>query len=174
MGKKVAPEEIKRMNELYLIYNTYAGVAKEVGRAPSTVKRYIDPNYLEKKERAAAPLKEINWDSFIKKATDKKFTSVKKEKTFWLSEKPGMEGYFILQNNLPNRGIFTEKSYNLFVAEFLGISFKELIDLCIEGLGAEVNFGKNKNYPSIYFKDNTATKKFIDVVNFLAKIKLKI
>lgn len=175
MGQKVTQEEIKKMNELYLILNTYSGVAKEVGRAPSTVKRYIDPNYLEKKERESKPLREIDWNSFIKKFTNEKFTSVgAKERTFWLIEKPGLPGYFILQNNLAEKGIVTNKSYNLFLADILGISFESFEKLCIEGLGAEINYGSNKLYPSIYLKDNAPTKKMLEVVNFLARIRLKI
>ena len=60
---KVTNEEIKRMNELYLQYHTYAAVAREVGRAPSTVKRYIDPDY--KHEEEVVELKPIDWDELI-------------------------------------------------------------------------------------------------------------
>lgn len=42
---RVSESEIRKMNELYLEYGTYAAVAREVGRAPSTVKKYIDPDY---------------------------------------------------------------------------------------------------------------------------------
>lgn len=56
---KVTNDEIIKMNELYLIYHTYSAVAKEVGRAPSTVKRYIDPNYVHVDE--IEELKPINW-----------------------------------------------------------------------------------------------------------------
>ena len=164
MGKKVTPEEIKKMNELYLIYNTYTGVAKEVGRAPSTVKRYIDPNYLEKKEKAAKPLKEINWENFIGETLKGKV-----EKVFWLTGRPGMEGYSILQNKLYEMGVKTNKSYNLFPSKILGISFEEFLELCKEGLGAEINFGKNKFYPSIYLKDNAPTRKLIETLNYLVK-----
>lgn len=57
---RVTQEEIKEMNELYLQYKTYSAVAREVGRAPSTVKRYIDPNY--KHEEEIIELKPINWE----------------------------------------------------------------------------------------------------------------
>lgn len=56
---RVTSEEIKEMNELYLVYGTYSAVAREVGRAPSTVKRYIDPDYISQKE--PIKLKLINW-----------------------------------------------------------------------------------------------------------------
>ena len=58
---KVSQDEIIRMNELYLEYKTYAAVAREVGRAPSTVKRYIDPNYIPQK--VTRKLKAINWEA---------------------------------------------------------------------------------------------------------------
>lgn len=45
MPKKVTQDEILRMNDLYLMVGTYSGVAREVGRSPSTVKRYIISDY---------------------------------------------------------------------------------------------------------------------------------
>lgn len=60
---RVTESEIKQINELYLQYGTYAAVAREVGRAPSTVKRYVDPNY------QSTPIvkenKEIDWTPLI-------------------------------------------------------------------------------------------------------------
>ncbi len=44
---KVTEEEIKQINRLYKIYGTYSAVAKEVGRAPNTVKKYVDPNFID-------------------------------------------------------------------------------------------------------------------------------
>lgn len=58
---RVTQDEIIKMNELYLEYHTYAAVAKEVGRAPSTVKRYIDPNYISRE--VCQKLKEIDWEA---------------------------------------------------------------------------------------------------------------
>ena len=57
---KVSQDEIIKMNELYLEYGTYSAVAREVGRAPSTVKRYIDPNY--QSQSLPKQLKPINWE----------------------------------------------------------------------------------------------------------------
>lgn len=56
---RVTEEEIKRINELYQIYETYAAVAREVGRAPGTVKRYVQVNF-QKEENIE--LKPIDWD----------------------------------------------------------------------------------------------------------------
>jgi len=42
---KVDNDIIKQMNELYLKHKTYSGVAKEIGCAPSTVKKYIIEGY---------------------------------------------------------------------------------------------------------------------------------
>ncbi len=58
---RVTQDEIIKMNELYLEYHTYAAVAKEVGRAPSTVKKYIDPEYVSQKIHKK--LKAIDWDA---------------------------------------------------------------------------------------------------------------
>lgn len=60
---RVTPEEIKRINELYLQYGTYSAVAKEVGRAPSTVKKYIDLNY--QTEEIPKELKPIDWNVLL-------------------------------------------------------------------------------------------------------------
>ncbi len=56
---RVSEDEIIRMNELYLEYRTYAAVAREVGRAPSTVKRYIDPNYARR--AICKKVREVDW-----------------------------------------------------------------------------------------------------------------
>jgi len=49
MGRKLVTESDKEtMNDLYLDIKTYAGVARKVGFSPSTVKRYILPNYIKK------------------------------------------------------------------------------------------------------------------------------
>lgn len=56
---RVTEEEIKRINELYQIYGTYAAVAREVGRAPGTVKRYVQVDF-QKEENIE--LKPIDWD----------------------------------------------------------------------------------------------------------------
>lgn len=47
MARSVITEETKvKINELYLKIGTYSGVAKEIGCAPSTVKKYIIPNFV--------------------------------------------------------------------------------------------------------------------------------
>ena len=62
MGR-VTENEIRQMNELYLQYRTYSAVAKEVGRAPSTVKKYIDPNY--QINETPKELKPIDWNVLL-------------------------------------------------------------------------------------------------------------
>lgn len=42
---KITSEDIIKLNEAYLLCGTYTGAAKAVGCAPSTAKKYIDPNY---------------------------------------------------------------------------------------------------------------------------------
>ena len=45
MAKRVGVEDIQRINELYYKYKTYVEVARQTGFAPSTVKKYVDPNW---------------------------------------------------------------------------------------------------------------------------------
>lgn len=41
MARRVTEEDIKQMNEVYLLCGTYSGVAKATGWSASTVKKYI-------------------------------------------------------------------------------------------------------------------------------------
>lgn len=43
---KITQEIIIKINDLYLEKGTYAAVAREVGISPSTVKKYILPDYV--------------------------------------------------------------------------------------------------------------------------------
>lgn len=45
MAKRVTEEDIKLMNEVYLLCGTYSGVAKATGWSASTVKKYIISNF---------------------------------------------------------------------------------------------------------------------------------
>ena len=40
-AKHISPEEIVEMQRLYRIYGTYAAVAREIGRSPSAVSKYV-------------------------------------------------------------------------------------------------------------------------------------
>ncbi|MBQ6629315.1 MAG: hypothetical protein IJH65_10950 [Methanobrevibacter sp.] len=46
MASKVTQEDIININELYVKHKTYAAVARETGFAPSTVKKYVIPDYI--------------------------------------------------------------------------------------------------------------------------------
>lgn len=48
MATRITQEQIIELNELYLTIGTYSGVSKAMGGspAPSTVKKYIIPNYV--------------------------------------------------------------------------------------------------------------------------------
>lgn len=50
MARRITNEEIIRMNILYLKTYNYSAVAREVGCAPSTVKKYIQPNFVNPEE----------------------------------------------------------------------------------------------------------------------------
>lgn len=45
MGKKITEEDIKIINEAYLLCGTYSGAAKAAGCSPSTAKKYIIEGY---------------------------------------------------------------------------------------------------------------------------------
>ena len=68
---RVTEKEILQMNRLYQILGTYAAVGREVGRAPSTVKRYIDPNF---SENESITLKQIDWKKLKKKGNHRERT----------------------------------------------------------------------------------------------------
>lgn len=51
MNRTVVTQEMtKEINELYLQIGTYAGVARKIGIAPTTVKKYIIPGYTSEKK----------------------------------------------------------------------------------------------------------------------------
>jgi predicted transcriptional regulator len=62
MAKNITQDEIIQMNELYLQLGTYSGVAKVVGRAPSTVKKYIQKDYVPQSELVRKIFKLIDMD----------------------------------------------------------------------------------------------------------------
>ena len=45
-AKRVTDADKIQFNELYLQYRTYAAVARETGFSPTTVKKYIIPDYV--------------------------------------------------------------------------------------------------------------------------------
>lgn len=71
MAKKVTQEDILNMNRIYLKYGTYSQTARETGFSPSTVKRYIQSNFVDpdtikikKFDSVIRPIKsvEVIWD----------------------------------------------------------------------------------------------------------------
>lgn len=46
MAKAITSEQIIQINELYLEKKTYAAVAREMGIAATTVKKYVRPDYV--------------------------------------------------------------------------------------------------------------------------------
>lgn len=69
----VTQDDIKKINELYLQLKTYAAVSRATGFAPSTVKKYVIPNYQKVEEknikRVTGPLPSIFsfQNNFLKK-----------------------------------------------------------------------------------------------------------
>lgn len=58
MAKRVSQKDIIQINSLYKELKTYAAVSRQTGFAPSTVKKYVDPNW--------QPLNEIEVVKFTK------------------------------------------------------------------------------------------------------------
>ena len=50
MANKVGLNDIKNMNELYLKFKTYAEVARQTGFSPSTVRKYIQKDYVSQND----------------------------------------------------------------------------------------------------------------------------
>ena len=57
--RKVTTQDIKKINEAFLKLKTYAAVARETGFSPSTVKKYIIPDF---KSTSSLPTKQFNED----------------------------------------------------------------------------------------------------------------
>ena len=51
MATKITTDMIKQINELYIQHKTYAAVAREMGIAASTVKKYVVADYIPLEER---------------------------------------------------------------------------------------------------------------------------
>ena len=70
MSKRVTQNDIELINELYLELHNYSAVSRQTGFAASTVKKYIIPNYISKKDLKKRPCKgipnkgeyKINWN----------------------------------------------------------------------------------------------------------------
>ena len=69
---RVTQEDIKRFNELYYKYKTYAEVARQTGFSAGTVSKYVDKNYVPiddtKKKTFSGEINDGNFD--ILAATD--------------------------------------------------------------------------------------------------------
>lgn len=68
--KAITHSDIQKINRLYLQYKTYAAVSRETGFSPSTVKKYIIPDFVEvpesDKKRFEGPLPEFDSSIFRK------------------------------------------------------------------------------------------------------------
>lgn len=66
---RVTKDDVIKINELYLKHKTYAAVARETGFAPSTVKKYVDPNFVPPKKefkKFDKPLPTVDFSIFRK------------------------------------------------------------------------------------------------------------
>lgn len=69
MATKITQDKIQQINELYLKYKTYAAVAREIGCAPTTVKKYIIKDYTPIEQIQVikfdkSKIKEVNFELF--------------------------------------------------------------------------------------------------------------
>lgn len=55
MSTRIKQDDIIEINEAYLRIGTYSGVAKELGYSPSTVKKYVQKDYISQKESFILP-----------------------------------------------------------------------------------------------------------------------
>ena len=61
MAKKVTQQDILAINRAYLKHKTYAATARETGFSASTVKRYVQPDFIDPDSIEIIPFeKEIN------------------------------------------------------------------------------------------------------------------
>lgn len=55
MGRRITPEDIIKINEVYLLCGSYSATAKATGWSTSTVSKYVDKNYKSSVEGTRAP-----------------------------------------------------------------------------------------------------------------------
>lgn len=94
--KRVQPDDIIKMNELYIVIGTYAGVAREVGFSAGTVKRYIIADFVSKDKMEPIDRIDFNipsmsqlkypkdWDVFLQLAKEERVNIKELQKTISL------------------------------------------------------------------------------------------
>lgn len=75
MPRRVTPEDIIEINEVYLEQGTYAATARIMGFSPSTVKKYILEDYVSRKNIVVS-----EFDKQIKKVSEIKLPDRYNEK----------------------------------------------------------------------------------------------
>ena len=85
MAKRITEEEKKRINELYIIYHNYSEVARQVGCAPSTVKKYVIKDYKSEPEKVDDIPEQIDLNPFIKSDNFGEFCTLTEEEEKELS-----------------------------------------------------------------------------------------
>lgn len=172
MGR-VTEQEIKEINELYAVYKSYTRVAQEVGRAASTVKRYVDPNYVvEKKE-----LRPVDWGKLkaappidLKEGSIGGYTSAgmydKTMYAYYLDSTPLAKGKYIISNHFDSIPMpRLDVSYRTVEARLIGMDYEEYLVFCEECLGAVISRNKGAKYAAIYFDNTNEVQKLITLMN---------
>lgn len=66
---RVTQDDIKKFNELYYKYKTYAEVARQTGFSAGTISKYVDKNYVpvddSKKKKFSGEINNKNFDNLI-------------------------------------------------------------------------------------------------------------
>lgn len=50
MARRVTPENVQQFNEIYFVCHNYAEVARQTGWSASTIKKYIQTDYIPKNQ----------------------------------------------------------------------------------------------------------------------------
>lgn len=160
---RVTQEEIYEMNKLYRIYGSYAAVAKEVGRAAGTVKRYIDPNF----EPVAEELMPIDWAALeAVPPIDLGAKGVLDHDIYSLLERPGMDGWYIITGAYYDTEVPPPNtSYRVIEARLIGMAYVPYLVFCRQCLGARIKQNKDGKYAGIYFQDTDRVRRFIRLLN---------
>lgn len=172
MGR-VTEREIKEINELYAIYQNYSRVAQEVGRAASTVKRYVDPDYIKEEKE----LRPVNWSKLkaaplidLMEGTIGGYTGAgpydETMYAYYLDSTPIVKGKYIIANHFDSIPMpRLDVSYRTVEARLLGMNYEEYLVFCEECLGAVISRNEGAKYAAIYFDNTTEVQKLITLMN---------
>lgn len=90
------------------------------------------------------------------------------KKVFYYEESPYHPGYYLIRAKQEENHInYTEGSFNLLPARFLGLTYASYLRMCRDIFGATL-IGKNEKYPVPYFKLSEQLVTLVKVLNTAA------